>query len=390
MSAKYLIPVTVFLALILLVSCEKTIEFKSEEIKSKIVVNAVFNAGSTHKYIKIEKSRSVLNDKNYFEALPDAVVKLYEDGEFVSELDYVSAIDTFYENLNYGVVKKYPYERGFYVDSVLEVKPGSTYRLEVARDGFEPVVCETTVPFPVELGEMTVVKEKAPKQHAENYFKIKVRLPIRDPKTETNYYRLVVGQERGYEAALKLFGGYYYGGPGGGYYGGGYGGGYGNSPSIDIDSVVPTDTILQETIYNQFVFSFDPVLSASGNTDIMETGDNGVDFFTDELINNGTHELAFWIESWRDVYTEIGEYLNVQSHVLSLSPELYFYSISQKQHLLASDNPFAEPVPVYSNVTGGMGIFGSFAAGSRSSLIGDYPVEGKTYIGKDEYFRQQY
>ena len=393
MNSQITYNVALLLAVVLAFSCEKTVEFKSDEIEPKIVVNAVFYAGSRHKHVKVEKSRSILNDKSYFEALPGANVRLYEDGKFITEMNYISRIDTFIDYLNYGVVKKYPYEHGIYSDTSLVVKPGSTYRLEVTHDGFDPVYCETTVPVPVELGEMTISKEKIPKQHYENYFRIKLKLPIYDAENEDNYYQMRVGKEQGYEAALKMFGGYNYSGPGSVYYGGGgyYGGGYGRSPAIDIDSVIPSDTIIQEVSYNWMVYSYDPVLSPDGNTDVLTTESGAVDFFTDELINSGKYDLSFRLETWRDVYTEIGEYLNMQAYVMHLSPDLYFYSISRQQQSLAKDNPFAEPVPVYSNVVGGIGIFGSMATSIRSAIIGAYPLEDKTYIDKDDYyFKQDY
>lgn len=392
MKSQIIYFVAFLLVVVFVASCEKTVEFKSDEIEPKIVVNAVFYAGNRHKHVKVEKSRSILNDKGYFEALPDANVRLYEDGKFITEMNYISRIDTFYDRLNYGVVEKYPFEYGVYSDTSLVVKPGSTYRLEVTHDGFDPVHCETNVPVPVELGEMSIAMEKIPKQHFENYFRIKLKLSVYDTENEVNYYRMRVGREQGYEAALKMFGGYYYNGPGSVYYGGGgyYGGGYGRSPSIDIDSVVPSDTIIQEVSYNMMVYSYDPVFSPDGNTDVLTTESGTIDFFTNELINSGKYDLSFRLETWRDVYTEIGEYLKIHAHVMSLSPELYFYSISRQQQSLAMDNPFAEPVPVYSNVVGGIGIFGSAGTTIRWATIGNYPLEEKTYIEKDEYFKQDY
>ncbi len=50
------------------------------------------------------------------------------------------------------------------------------------------------------------------------------------------------------------------------------------------------------------------------------------------------------------------------------------------------NNPFAEPVPVYSNVKGGMGIFGSVAGSSVTSVLGEYPMDGKTYVDQPDYW----
>ena len=88
-------------------SCEKTIDFKEKYVQSKIVVNAIIRPGS-HFIIKIESSRHVLDERRYFESLSGAKVMLYEDGTFISELDYISRIDTAYDYLAYGVEKSNP------------------------------------------------------------------------------------------------------------------------------------------------------------------------------------------------------------------------------------------------------------------------------------------
>ncbi len=284
---------TIFLLLIVFIfmSCEKTIEFKSDEIAPKIVVNAVFSAGSKYKYVRVEKSRSILNENEYFEALPDATVKLYEDDMFISELTYISKIDTFYDYLNYGVVKKYPYEGGYFIDSVSIVKSGSTYRLEVSKEGFDPVVCETTVPYPIDLNSLTMTIEAPHEEYS--YQQLKCKLNLTDPKPEANYYRLQIFVTQGIELSKY----YYYG-----YYGYGY----------ETDTLT-TDTIINVSRYDMFVNSQDPVFANSSNSDILGIDSDLYSFFTDELMGNSDYNLSFWQYLDRDVDTEIGEFIEINS-----------------------------------------------------------------------------
>ena len=367
---------------VIIFSCEKTIEFNSIYTQPKIVVNSVLGAGSNGIAVRVEKSRSVLDDKNYFEALPDAQVLLYENGEFIAELGYVSAIDTFTEYLNYGVVKKYAYEHGVFIDSTVAINSGSTYRLEVSNAGFDPVHCETTVPYPVSLKMVDYEIEKFPDQFDRSAFKVKLNLQIGDPENEDNYYRIMAFKNRGVELAFYKNGYYYGGSP----YGGGYNGGmYNNSP----DSIAVTDTIVQIVEYPNYVFSVDPVLTTNANADVLGTESDINEFFTDELMN-GNYKLSYWMNTYRDVYTQFNEYLQITTIVNTLSRELYLYSKSRLQQSNVSGNPFAEPVPVYTNVTGGLGIFGSEAFSSIPALIGEYPVEGKTYINEHDYRQSTY
>ena len=359
-----------------LFSCEKTIEFESEYIEPKIVINSIVRPGRGV-LVEVGKSRSVLDENNYFEALTDAKVLLYEDGEFLTELEYTSHVDTFRKYLDYGVIEKYAYERGNYYDTIVVFKAGSTYRLEVSKDGFDPVSCETTIPVPIELNELVVNMEKAFHEYSDNYFEIKMLLTMKDPGDDENFYRLRTYQTRGVELALINYGR--------GSYDGFYDGGYGQSPYVDLDSIQPTDTIIQQREYNNYLFSTDPVLSSVDALDILDGESMANNFFTDELMNGENCSLSFWTYSYRDVYTDFGEFLEINVVIENISKELYLYYSSREQHGLAIDNPFAEPVPVYSNIEGGLGIFGSESASFIQKVFGDYPLEGKTYIDQNTY-----
>ncbi len=363
------IVVFTFFSIIIFSACEKTIDFESAEIAPLIVVNSVFEGGSKYKLVRVEKSRSVLNDKEYFESLPNASVKLFEDGEFLTELSYVSVVDTFFERLDYDIEKEYPYDSGYYIDSVFTIKPGSTYRLEVSSEGFNPVYCETTVPFPVQLKKLEMNIEDASDEYNADYYRLGFKLTISDSKSEDNYYRLQVGQESGME--LSQFRKIYY-----------YGYNYGGSSYYENPDTATTDTIVQRYILNTVVSSQDPVFT-SYSRDIIDDDVEYYSFFTDELMGSGEYNLSFWLVA-NGVHRELGEYIDATVSVLNISKELYFYSRSRREQANAIDNAFAEPVPVYSNIMGGMGIFGSETASYLTSSKGEHPLPGKIYIPQEE------
>lgn len=391
MNALRIQIILLIISVFFLSSCEKTIEFDKELILPKIVVNSTFYAGAKYQSVIVQKSRSVLNDNDYFEALPNAKVKLYEDGVFLKELNYVSRVDTFRKNMAYDVLEKIPFENGFFMDSTLNIKAGSTYRLEVANDGLTSVYCETTVPQKPELPNLTLLKEQVPTEYDQDYFKLKMNLDIQDKQNEKNYYKLSVQLMQGTELALRNYyygyGGGYYGGYGGSY-GGGYpygGGGQGISDFIQSDEFVPSDTIIQQSGYRVEIYSNDPVLDPGGNTDILNSDSEMIDYFADELINTEKYTLNFWTESNRDVYTDLGEYLEIYAIVDQVSEELFKYMVTKQKQWDVQDNPFAEPVSVFSNIEGGIGIFGSVNSAMQSTIIGEYPVAGKTYIDFQTY-----
>lgn len=356
-------------------SCEKTIEFKEKYVQPKIVVNAILRPGAPF-YVRVESSRHVLDEKGFFEAIKGAQVLLYENGTLFSELGYASRVDTAYEYMNYGVKKEIPFENGIYLDTGRVAKAGATYRLEITKEGFDPVWCETTVPVPVELDEMDAKMKREPHEYMPEYYRLDLNLEVLDNKNQDDFYRLTVNKRRGVELELKRKSGYW-----------GEYGGYGHSPIYGSDSIVPTDTIVEEMEYNDYVYSNDPALNPFGNSDILGTEAISIEYFTDELLNRDVYDLSFWVQTYRNILYEYGEFLEVIALVESMSKELFLYSRSLRQQDLVADNPFAEPVPVYSNVHGGLGIFGSMAGNVETFIFGEYPIEGKTYIDSETYWK---
>ncbi len=54
------------------------------------------------------------------------------------------------------------------------------------------------------------------------------------------------------------------------------------------------------------------------------------------------------------------ELQNVQVEVRTISPEYYEYFVSLNRQLVASQDPFAEPIQVFTNINGGLGNFSSY------------------------------
>ncbi len=362
-------------------SCEKTIQFNALQIKPKIVVNGFV---SPHRGIslRVEKSRSILDQDDYFEAISDAKVLLYENDVLVKQLEYKSVIDTFRKQLDYDVEKKIPFENGHYSDNSVQIKPGATYKLEISKEGFDPVWCETTVPEPVDISDFTIDYKEGIKQEYGPKYIIDMKLKIKDIAADENFYSLNVYVQYGIELGyLRL--------PGYGYDYGGYNSYGGSNPDGDSGEqpeFSKTDTIVEK--YSDFMgqwFSPDP-LFASG--DAMDAFDNYIysnGLFTDELINGKDYLLSFGEYGNYTVHKDVGEFIRVNIALDNLTKELYLYYRSREEHSYAKDDPFAEPVPVYSNVVGGLGIFGSESTSFIQGFFGDYPVTGKTYIDENTY-----
>jgi hypothetical protein len=109
-------------------------------------------------------------------------------------------------------------------------------------------------------------------------------------------------------------------------------------------------------------------LSFNSTTDFSEpTSDffalNGCIFFNDEFLNGKIIEKTFKFYATPDI-DSLGNVLGVTKklfigEVSAVSKEFYLYNWSVLRYQEANNNPFAEPVQVYSNVNNGIGIVGA-------------------------------
>lgn len=359
-----------------LFSCEKEIDFDSELINPKIVIKSIIRPGYGI-MVNVERSKSILDDKRYFEALPNAKVVLFKNEVFHTELQYSSRVDTSRIHLYEDKYESIPYDNGYYIDTSIVITAGANYRLEVSSEGFEMATCETTVPFPVDLSGVECEIEDFKHEYYDSYFKVKAIVKIDDPANEKNFYEINVHPFFGVELAILKLNkngntGYNYEG-------------YLPSYSFSLDSIQPTDTIVEQSHYTRQFYSTDPVLTSTDIVDMFDSESKAKNYFTDELLEGKEYPLSLWVETNQNVNTELGEYYRVNVSLVNMSEELYKFYNSVEQQGLSIDNPFAEPIPVYSNVEGGFGIFGSESFSFAYTIAGDYPIEGKTYIDYNTY-----
>ena len=88
-------------------------------------------------------------------------------------------------------------------------------------------------------------------------------------------------------------------------------------------------------------------------------------FFTDELFQGRSYDLKF------SIFPVIVDKLPIDAcryyvQLLTVSEEFYFYQLTASQQRGTDQDPFSEPVDVYSNLTSGFGIF----AGYHSQVVG--------------------
>ena len=113
------------MALFFICSCEKVIEFESEEVKPKLVIDGQFETDSTWK-VRISHSQSVLEDEE-IDPITNAVVTISDiNGNLIATLDHTTD--------------------GEYISAGIAPSPGNYYRLDASASGYDAVYAESSTP----------------------------------------------------------------------------------------------------------------------------------------------------------------------------------------------------------------------------------------------------
>lgn len=194
---------------------------------------------------------------------------------------------------------------GMYYSNYTAVS-GSTYALKVEAEDYESVTCETTVPFSQPIISLDTSRGRT--EYGEETLEFGLRFNL--AQGDENYYMLRLRSE--YYSEFDEDDYWYYG---------------------------------PEYLW---INSNDVIVEAQGY-------DSGL-MFSDRLITTDTYTLN------GSTYTYFGDTVQLIFEFYYLDESMFQYFTTKTKHLDAQGNPLMEPVVVYSNVSSGMGIFGSASA----------------------------
>ncbi len=285
----------------LLFSCTKIVEFNGEISEPKLVINSIINPDSAIK-VSVSESRFFLDDAP-IDNIENATVKLFEDEIFITSLAHLAD--------------------GYYTSSDVMPIAGKSYTIEVDAPDFDEAHSEATIPNKIDIVSIdTLTTYYTDYAYPENF---EVGVKITDPAEEKNYYRI----------------------------------------SCDIESWRYVESS-QEYIYNindAWLWSDDPVLTGGeGNNEIFDTGVyNEYNIFDDMFFNGGTYTVKMNIGTWHLMSDHEKCHYKIHIFLESLSEEYFKYLKSRTLHKANEDNLFTEPVPVFSNIENGIGIFAGYS-----------------------------
>ncbi len=306
-----------FFALLLAVlttGCETIIDVELPEHEPRLVVNSLFEADSLW-HVEVGRSQGIRETDLLLECVTDATVELLREGRVLGTLSYADEA---------------PCLSAAYRNPDLRVEPGAQYTVRVTAPGFEPAEATGRTPeaVPFTLGERLI--------RDENYRPLEATISLEDDGAAANYY------------ALSVF-----------------------VRSLQIRYNPRTEE--RDTSYvrrRASFFSSDPVLRE--NEDFAEAVEGDETryrraLFSDATFNGKTERLTIRAPANYSVPLSDEDSFEVRHFVVltALTREAYEYLRTEAVAERAGDNPFAEPVQVFSNVENGLGIFAGMASFER-------------------------
>lgn len=328
-----------FSILLLITSCMKEVDLEYLRPDSKLVLNSVASVGEP---LKASLSRTWFYTEDYPNVtIGDAKVELYVNDRLLGEMSWNV------EEIDY-------YAVGNYVSSYIPV-PGDKVRIEAKREGFKQVMGEDIVPDKPALLNLYAESHEE-NSYGYSYTKRRFKVTFRDKPSEQNCYLISFAYgsphyEYDYDDWEKppVFSGIYSWRP----------------EPIDYTS---------DPVFSNKVSALDKVL---GNDWL--SGYNGRPF-SDELFDGKEYTMTLdgnFSYGYNPGFTQ-------PENRLPDSARVYLYAISEPyyKYLLAlanlSDDSFnnnladiglAEPVRVFNNIEGGLGILGTACVDSLTVAI---------------------
>jgi Domain of unknown function (DUF4249) len=305
----------IFVGLISLFSCRKEIDLKIKNKDAIPVLNYIItNSIPEQTYINITKSNFILNSDRQFEGFDNAQIDFFSSGQKTGLVtNIVSGVEL--TKGNYFLFKDSNLNR-------FDFEAKKNYQMKVNIPGYQELSAETYLPSETKFTLANLMSDS-------NSFEFKIDINDDDP--EFNYYLFAVTTE------------------------------YTN----------PFDTS-QKNFFRNFIIPTEiKRVRSSGNAgsilDLLSSGSKTDFIITESELVNFNHQITFsnineYPENIIGIPSTKVKFHNLE--IYKLSGDLYKYIKSVNKQQQVGENPFSEPVFIYSNVKNGLGIFAGYSVTS--------------------------
>ena len=295
----------IILILIVATACEKTLDYQITSQEPNVVMYAFPMPDSTLN-IHASLSTDILSSDNYMDI---------EGMQYViSENDAVKVSDT------------YPYNKKWHSISLIQGSAGQKISITYNLQDGSTATGETIIPNAVEISNIDTISTEYTSQEGEEEEMLRCTLEINDPATQKNYYQIRVDH-------------------------------------VGTDS---SGSIYQETI--DYIKEDKGFLIRDDESVLLTE----VDFqgtFTDYLFDGDTYSIKLLIPNQYLAGSTDTTTNRLDIYLFSLTPEYYKYIRSLIEEEAFRDYPIFEPINIYSNITGGVGVVAGLSVDTVSILL---------------------
>lgn len=312
-----------FVSAMLFFSCEKTLEFEIPSQENKIVVHSLFSKDSQWA-IRVEESQSLLDSARFtvtgsngggvhdFEtdALKDATVQIFENGIFAERLTY---------------------SEGLYISQMHRPTHGKDYTLRIASPGLKPIEANSKIPDKVEITGLGIESTILP----DNFAEYKFTLSLNDPKETDDYYLILIYRTWNPLVRVDCF------------------------PSVNLED----SCVYERDYYENEAYSIQ-LNNENIPEDLIFKADDAYlapprgFYFSDKLFEFVGKDIVF--KDIKYIREElVGYNPQLRFELFHITKEYYDFVKSIRLQNTIKENPFAEPVPIPSNIINGFGVFGA-------------------------------
>ncbi len=286
----------------LLVGCETVVDVSPPPFESQLVAHSFFSAESL--WVVRVTNNVPFTSPDKPAKIEDAVVRIYEDGQLVVEPARTDS--------------------GTYAIVGPKASDERLYTLRVEAPGYNPIEGSDRLPERAHVTDFRVTIVREPDE-VSRLRRTLIEITVDDPADTTNFYGLLLVQARW-------------------------------SEDLTTGTIKPFPPTI-------FPFESDNLAFGESQFDFIETEKTLYyeAFFTDRLFDGTSYTLDFDL-----VYEDPHPDATVVVHrafavvLLSLSENFFRYWKDAGDQAFSNENPFAEPLRVHSNLSGGLGVFGGF------------------------------
>ena len=312
-----------FAAIIFISSCYKDLDvYNSDDFQSHLVVNAIVCADST---INVTVLKSVIPGQlDSTIGIDSAIVKVFEDGQYKGTLKRVD-IPVMLD------INALPF---YYSDFPARV--GHTYTIEVEALG-QKATAELSLPEKVSTVELTpqeydyIDTFDIGNGYVNFWADFPLKITINDPVGK-NYYMIAI---------------------------------YSKNYAFLVDTLTwqPTDSIVNTNneyggVYFYDLFNEVQYVSTPLPFETQSWGMSTI-IFNDELFSEQSFTATLTANIGGTVKKD-AQTMTMYYQVITISEDLFNYYTSTNKYNMTEGNPFVEPVNIFSNVQGGIGIVAGY------------------------------